>query len=91
MKLYLHQSIKFLYANNNGEWLTESSSLESNSIPFLKSALQMESFVLDGIHENRLAAMVLRLGGLYSPVDHQTSMMLTMNKDNKFQNIGKGE
>ena len=51
----------------------------------------MESFVLDGIRENHLPGIILRLRGLYSPVDYQTGMLLKTIQNNKFKNIGKGE
>jgi nucleoside-diphosphate-sugar epimerase len=89
-RLYVQQSVTFLYGNRNGEWVDETASISDHQPPVLQSAFDMEKLVLNAVALHKLPAIILRFGSFYSYDSAQTSSMFNLISQGKFPVIGKG-
>lgn len=88
-RLYVQQSVTFLYGNRQGAWVDESTPVEP--IPgILKSAFDMERIVREAGDRRGLPAVILRCGMFYSHDSVQTRMILEMTERNQAPVIGDG-
>jgi 2-alkyl-3-oxoalkanoate reductase len=89
--LYLQQSVAFIYGDQNGAWVDETSPLPVQQVNILQSAVDMEKIVQEAMVERGLPAVVLRFGAFYSYDSAQTQAMLAMTQKGFFPLIGDGE
>lgn len=89
-RLYVQQSVTFLYSNRNGEWVDETTPISSNQSSILQSAFDMEQLVLGAVADRKLPAVILRFGSFYSYDSVQTASMFNLISQGKFPVIGKG-
>jgi len=74
-KLYLQQSITFLYGNQDGAWVDENTPIAARPGGVLQSAVDMEDIVRRAVAEENLPAVTLRFGAFYSYDSGQTRSM----------------
>ncbi len=89
-RLYVQQSVTFLYGDCNGEWVDETSPIASRQPAMLESAVDMERLVLDAIADHNLPAVILRFGSFYAHDSSQTSGMFHAISQRRFPIMGKG-
>lgn len=87
-RLYLQQSVTFLYGDRQGEWVDESSRIDSRQPPILQSALDMENAVRAAM--GRIPCTVLRFGSFYCHDSSQTASMFDLIRARRFPVIGRG-
>ena len=90
-KLYVQQSITFLYGNRKGEWVDEDAPIARRLPSMLRSAVDMERLVADAIDGKNLPGVILRLGSLYCHDSFQTASMFSLIRQGQFSIIGKGD
>jgi nucleoside-diphosphate-sugar epimerase len=61
-RLYLQQSVTFLYGDREGAWVDEDTPIAARLAPILESARDMEAIVRSA----RVPAVILRLGSFYA-------------------------
>jgi nucleoside-diphosphate-sugar epimerase len=89
-RLYVQQSVTFLYGDRNGEWVDETFPIATRQPAMLQSAVDMERLVLDA-STDRLPAVILRFGSFYAHDSSQTSEMFRAVSQRRFPIMGKGD
>ena len=89
-KLYIQQSVTFLYGDRGGEWVDESVPIAPTQLPMIRSAADMEALVADAVLREHLPAIILRFGSFYSHDSKQTSAMFELVRKRQFPIIGRG-
>jgi nucleoside-diphosphate-sugar epimerase len=89
-KLYVQQSVTFLYGDRNGDWVDETSSIAQEQPAMLQSAADMERLVLNAATHQRLPAVILRFGSFYAHDSVQTASMFAGIARRRFPVIGTG-
>lgn len=89
-RLYLQQSITFLYGDRNGDWVDERAEIPKVQRGVLQSAVDMERIVRDVVRERNLPAIILRFGTFYSHDSALTRSMFELTRRRKFPVIGEG-
>ena len=89
-KLYIQQSVTFLYGDRNGEWVDESVPIAATQLPIIRSAADMEALVADAVLREHLPAIILRFGSFYSHDSRQTGMMFELARKRQFPIMGDG-
>ena len=89
-KLYVQQSITFIYGDRKGAWVDETAPVPSGQISILQSAVDMEHLVQDAIKQGQLPAVILRFGAFYCYDSVQTQTMFEMLQNGRFPVIGNG-
>lgn len=88
-RLYVQQSVTFVYGNRDGAWVDETTPVEP--IPgILKSAFDMERIVSDAHEKEGLPAVTLRCGFFYSHDSAQTEALLSMTEKGQAPVVGDG-
>ncbi len=90
-RLYVQQSVTFLYGDRKGEWVDEEAAISPLQPPVLQSAADMERIVSDAALRHRLPAVILRFGSFYAHDSAQTSSMFSAIQRGRFPVIGSGE
>lgn len=89
-RLYVQQSVTFLYGDRKGEWVDETAPVEP--IPgILKSAFDMERIVRDAQRSRALPAAILRCGMFYAHDSAQTRLVLDMTEKGQAPVVGEGK
>lgn len=89
-KLYLQQSITFIYGDRQGDWVDESTGLPGQQPPVLQSAVDMENIVQEAVTQQKLPAIILRFGSFYSYDSAHTESMFQMISRRSMPIIGSG-
>lgn len=91
MRLYLQQSILFIYGDQQGR-VIDSQTRQAKRQPFpLRSAVVMENIVNEKAGEQGLPAVTLRFAGFYGPDSAQTQGMIQAVRKGKMPIIGRGD
>jgi nucleoside-diphosphate-sugar epimerase len=90
VRVYIHESVVFVYANGGEKWLTEDSPVESGRhsrvlLAALKGENEAARFTEAGGR-----GIVLRFGGLYGPEAPSTAGMMSMAKRRMLAKVGPG-
>ncbi len=88
--LYIQPSVTFLYGRKHGEWVDESCPPGSDLPAMVKSSVEMERKVLDAVARNRLPAIILRFGNVYSHDSRHTASMYDLISRGKYPLIARG-
>jgi nucleoside-diphosphate-sugar epimerase len=88
-RLYIQQSVLFVYGDRKGEQVDEASPIASRLAPILESAKDMEEIV-HGASGNGLATVILRFGTFYSYDAAHTRMAFDMARKNRSVVVGRG-
>lgn len=88
-RLYIQQSVLFVYGDRKGEWVDEASPVAVRLAPILESARDMEEIV-HGASRNGLATVILRFGTFYSHDSAHTRMVFEMARRNRSVVVGRG-
>jgi 2-alkyl-3-oxoalkanoate reductase len=88
--LYLQQSVTFIYGDQQGAWVDETTPLPARQLGILQSAVDMEKIVQKATAERGLPAVTLRCGAFYSYDSAQTQAMLALTQKGFFPLIGDG-
>ncbi|MCB0569617.1 MAG: NAD(P)-dependent oxidoreductase [Phaeodactylibacter sp.] len=91
MKLYLQQSILFIYGNQQGRALDSHSPIPVQQPYFLQSAVAMEDIVNEKARNSGLPAITLRFASFYGAESGQTRGMVSAIRKGKFPIVGKGD
>jgi nucleoside-diphosphate-sugar epimerase len=86
-RLYLQESITFLYGDRGGEWVDEASPIAARLAPVLESAKDMEVLVRSAA----VPAVILRFGAFYSEDAAHTRRILEMARTNSSVVIADGK
>ncbi|MCO6479225.1 MAG: NAD-dependent epimerase/dehydratase family protein [Phaeodactylibacter sp.] len=90
-RLYLQQSILFIYGDQQGRVIDGQTRLAKRQ-PFpLRSAVAMENIVNAKAREEGLPAITLRFAGFYGPDSAQTQGMIQAVRKGKMPVIGRGD
>ncbi len=89
-RLYVQQSVTFVYGDRGGAWVDEDSPLGVPVLDLLQSAIDMEHIVGRAGREQGLPAVTLRFGSFYSHDSAQTRTMLDLTKKGRFPVVGDG-
>ena len=89
-KLYVQQSITFLYGDCKGEWVDESTPISSAQRPNIQSAADMEGLVARAIVKHHLPAITLRFGSFYCHDSPHTAVMFDLINRGRFPIVGDG-
>ncbi len=89
-KLYIQGSVTFLYGRRHGEWIDESCPPADELPAMVKSSVEMERQILAAILRDKLPAVILRFGNVYSHDSKNTTMMYDMISRGKFPLIERG-
>lgn len=89
-KLYLQQSIVFIYENQHGGLADENTKLSDNGIDYLTSAVDMEEMVRFAIDNEQLPATVLRFGSFYGADSALTRRTIEALQNGFFPTIADG-
>lgn len=90
-RLYVQQSVTFLYGDHLGEWVDEKTEISPRQPPVLQSAADMEQLVFSAAVQQGLPAVILRFGSFYAHDSAQTSSMFSAIQNGKFPVIGDGQ
>lgn len=90
-QLYVQQSITFLYGDQQGAWVDETTPIMSQPGGVLQSAVDMEQMVNAAAQQHNLPAVILRFGTFYSYDSAQTQNMLSLTRKGWFPVIGDGQ
>lgn len=90
-KLFLQQSVAFLYGDRNGEWVDERTPVAAHLADMLRSAVDMEEIVNHAIQLRGLPAILLRFGSFYSHDSAQTRAMFERMRKRTYAVVGSGE
>jgi nucleoside-diphosphate-sugar epimerase len=88
-RLYIQQSVLFVYGDRRGELMDEASPIADRLAPILESARDMEEIV-HGASRNGLATVILRFGSFYSHDSAHTRILFEMTRRNRSVLIGRG-
>jgi nucleoside-diphosphate-sugar epimerase len=86
-RLYLQQSITFLYGDRGGEWVDEASPVSGRLAPVLESAADMEAMV----RAAPVPSVILRFGAFYAHDAAHTRMLFEMARKNQAVVISGGK
>ncbi len=89
-KLYIQASVTFLYGRRHGEWVDESCPAADDLPPMVKSSVDIERQVLQSMVHDKLPAIILRFGNVYSYDSPYTISMYDLISHGKFPLIEKG-
>lgn len=89
--LYVQQSVTFLYGDQQGGWVDETTPIMSQPGGVLQSAVDMEQMVNAAAQQHHLPAIILRFGTFYSHDSAQTQNMLSLTRKGWFPVIGDGQ
>lgn len=89
-RIYIQQSVTFLYGDQGGAWVDETTPIPQKISPVLHSAVKMEQIVNQAISDSGLPAVTLRCGMFYSHDSTQTRAMFEMLRRRRFPLIGNG-
>ena len=90
-KLYLQQSITFLYGNHDDHWIDEEEEILPPEVSYLRSAFDMEEMILEAMNDNKLPAIILRFGNFYSRDAYHTQKMFKMIQAGHLSKISGGK
>jgi nucleoside-diphosphate-sugar epimerase len=85
-RLYVQESITFLYGDRGGEWVDETSPIGERLAPILESAKDMEAIVRSAA----VPAVILRFGAFYSHDAAHTRMSFERTRTNQSVVIAGG-
>jgi nucleoside-diphosphate-sugar epimerase len=90
VRVYIHESVVFVYANGGENWLTEESPVESDRhsrvlLAALKGENEAARFTQAGGH-----GIVLRFGGFYGPEAPSSTEMISMAQRRMLAKVGPG-
>lgn len=91
VKLYLQQSILFLYGDQQGKVLDSNTQLPTRQPSFLRSAARMEAIVNEKIRTLGLPGIILRFASFYGPDSGQTLGLIRAIQKGKLPIVGKGD
>ncbi len=89
VRLYIQSSVTFLYGRRHGKWVDESCPPAEDLPPMVKS-VEMEGQVLGAVSRNKLRAIILRFGNVYSYDSPYTMSMYDLISRGKYPLIEKG-
>jgi nucleoside-diphosphate-sugar epimerase len=89
-KLYVQQSITFLYGDHGDAWVDERTPIDAQPGGVLQSAVDMEGIVQAAVRAHGLPAVTLRCGSFYSHDSAQTRTMFDALRKGIFPIIGGG-
>jgi nucleoside-diphosphate-sugar epimerase len=89
-RLYLQQSVTFLYGDNAGAWVDEDTPIAAKQRAIIESAADMEQVVARAVSDHRLAACVLRCGAFYAEDSKQTRDLVRLIDRGWFRVPGDG-
>ncbi len=89
-RLYIQQSITYLYGNRGGAWVDETTPIASEIPAAARSALDMEKTVSDASAQSNLPALILRFGSFYSHDSSHTQEMFGAIRRGRFPVFGAG-
>jgi nucleoside-diphosphate-sugar epimerase len=90
-RLFLQESITLLYGDRRGDRTDESAEIPVRLPGILTSAARMEKLVLGAAARERLPAVILRFGTLYSHDSPQTASIFRGIRSGRLPVIGKGK
>ena len=90
-RLYLQQSIVFVYGDQGGAWVDETNPPATRLPSMLTSAVEMEAIAAGAIARDRLPGVTLRFGMFYAPDSVQTQQMVEAARRGFLPVIGRGE
>lgn len=90
-KLYVQQSVSFVYGDRKGAVVDESSRLDKDASETLQSAVDLEHLVEKASAKQKLPAVVLRCGHFYGADCVHTQKMLHLIKKGSFAKVAGGE
>ncbi len=90
-KLYLQQSILFIYGDQQGKVLDNHTPLPARQPSFLRSAIEMENIVNRKTGDWGLPGLILRFAAFYGPDSGQTQEMIRAVRRGKLPIVGKGD
>ncbi len=88
--LYIQASVTLLYGRRHGEWVDESCPPAQDLPPLLRASVELEKLVRDSILHDRLRAIILRFGNVYSGDSECTTSMYELISRGKFPLIERG-
>ena len=88
-KVYIQQSVTFIYGHRNGEWVDEEAPVTAEGAPRLQSTLDMERMAAEAAARG-LPVINLRCGAFYCWDSSQTQTIFRMVKRGLFPVIGDG-
>jgi 2-alkyl-3-oxoalkanoate reductase len=89
-KVYLQQSVTFLYGDRDGEWVSEETPVSSQLSAVLHSAVEMEQIIQNSVARHQLPAIVLRFGMFYCHDAAHTQGMFTGLRQGAYPVLGSG-
>lgn len=89
-RLYVQESVVFLYGDQQGEWVDEATPLPTHQAPNIQSAFDMERIVQDASAAADLPGVILRFGSFYGPDASHTQTMFAMTQKRALPIIGPG-
>lgn len=89
VKVYVHESVTFVYADGGTQWITEDSPTDDGEGGILRSALDGEKEAAR-FSESGGRGIVLRFGGFYGAESNQTADMISMMRRRLFVQPGPG-
>src|SRR4029079_9315270 len=90
-RLYVQQSVTFIYGQRNGEWVDETSPIPAKQAGTLYAAGHMEKLVQKAASQRGRPSINLRLGAFYCQDSSQTQSMFKLIKKGYFPTIGDGK
>lgn len=89
-RLYVQQSITFLYGDRNGEWVDVDTPIQERPGGILQSAVDMERIVKEAAGRG-LPALTLRFGSFYSHDSKLTAIMFDQIRRRRLPVVGAGD
>jgi nucleoside-diphosphate-sugar epimerase len=90
-RLYLQQSVLYVYGDQQGATVDETTPLSEHLGGVLESALEMEAIVATAQREHGLPTITLRMGTFYGPDAAHTLSILDQLRRRKLPIIGSGD
>jgi 2-alkyl-3-oxoalkanoate reductase len=90
-KLYLQQSVTFLYGDQKGEWVNEETPITTQLSAVLRSAVDMEQIIQNKVEREQLPAVILRFGMFYCHDAAHTQGMFAGVRKSAYPVIGSGD
>jgi nucleoside-diphosphate-sugar epimerase len=89
VKVYVHESVTFVYADAGTQWITEDAPTDDGESEILRSALEGEKEAAR-FSESGGRGIVLRFGGFYGPESNLTADMISMMRRRLLVQPGSG-
>lgn len=90
VELFVQPSVAFVYGNQSGDFVTEATSIPSEPVAMVKSALAMERLLQEKLSQH-VPFVILRFGMFYSEDSFHTKSLIEDVKARKMPIIGSGD